>query len=620
MKSKFLNNRASLIVAFLFIVLTGCKKYLDQKPITEVGMEMVFKDVNTTRQALMGVYNRLAGDNGYGLKLSLYYPVDEDILMGPSGTQDDRRAMAHYSLTPVNSELPGPFNQLFEGIAYANICIDAIPKMDMYNNGSEQEKKQLQRMYGEALTLRAQFYFEALRNWGDLPEHFMPSHIQAGNNPFPVRVDRDGLYDRILSDLEEATELVPWRSEVGSIGDPMDERITKGVVKGLRARIALFRGGYSLRQNGTRQRSSDYLEFYQIAREELNDIITSGHHSLYPSYKGLWKDIVCAHVKLDPNGELMFQVTAVGGGSVADSKFGYSNGPRVNGLGNSFVNPLPHYLYLFDSTDTRRDVTIAPYNVAADGITKIGIKITDMRDGKYRRDWITNPTISPSSQVQYFGLHWQLMRYSDILLMFAEAENEISGPTMSAYNAINMVRRRGFGKPINTPDINVDIPLGLSKDDFFKHIVRERALELGGEGIRKYDLIRWDLLGTGLNEAKANMSRMANRTGTINFSYMANPPAYAANIPNLPQRMYYRNTTTADNSTIWANSYYTPAPGSAPSGTTSINWVASNPINNDIINSSSRYAFGFTPNKSELFPIPQPARDANPNLTQNPGY
>ncbi len=75
---------------------------------------------------------------------------------------------------------------------------------------------------------------------------------------------------------------MPWRNEVASIGDPIDERITKGVVKGLRARIALFRGGYSLRQDGQMKRRADYLNYYQIARDECNDIITSGQHTLNP--------------------------------------------------------------------------------------------------------------------------------------------------------------------------------------------------------------------------------------------------------------------------------------------------------------------------------------------------
>lgn len=622
MKSAFL-NKITLIGAFsvlgIVILFSGCKKFLDQKPITEVGPDQVFKDVPTTLQALAGVYGRLTGDNGYGLRLSLYYPVDNDMLMGPNGNQEDRRAMAHYALTSSNSELPGPFNQLFEGIMLANICIDNIPKMSMYNGGSENEKAQLKRMHGEALTLRAQFYFDALKNWGDVPEHFLPSYVQATGNPYPSRSDRDAIYDQILKDLNEAAALVPWRNEIAAIGDNVDERITKGAVKALRARVALFRGGYSLRQNGSIQRGANYLDYYQIARNETNDIITSGQHSLYPSYKGLWKDIVCARQTVDPNGELMFQVTAIGQGSTADTKLGYGNGPRVNGQGNSFVNPLPHYLYLFDSTDKRRDVTIAPYNVIADGVTKTGIKITDMRDGKYRRDWITNPVVSPTSAVQYFGLKWQLLRYSDVLLMFAEAENEISGPSSAAYNAINMVRRRGFDKPLATVDPAVDIPAGLNKADFFKHIVRERALELGAEGIRKYDLIRWNLLAASLAESKANMTAMASGAGTISFSYMAGPPSYAAIISDLPQRMYYKNGTTGDDASIWANSLYKTAPTSTPSGTTSVNWVATI-ISTDIISSQFRYIYGFTTGKSELFPLPQAARDANPNLVQNPGY
>ncbi len=162
-------------------------------------------------------------------------------------------------------------------------------------------------MYGEALTLRAQFYFEAIRNWGDLPQHFLPSYIEAAENPLPVRVDRDILYDHILDDLKTAADLVPWRNELASIGDAPDERITKGTVKGLRARIALFRGGYSLRQNKTIQRPSDYAKYYQIARDEANDIITSGQHSLNPGFKALWKDVVGSRVVADPNGELCFR-------------------------------------------------------------------------------------------------------------------------------------------------------------------------------------------------------------------------------------------------------------------------------------------------------------------------
>ncbi len=630
MSMKYSVTKLAIAVCGVLLV-SSCKKFLDQRPITEVTEEVVFKDVASTYKAIAGVYSRLVGDAGYGIRVSLYYPLDNDEMQGPTGAADnDRRDIARYSATPSNAQITNPFNQMFQGIEYANTCIASIPNMEMYSNGTDQEKKKLQRMLGEALTLRAQFYFEAIRNWGDLPTHFVPASQQALGNPLPSRTDRDSLYGKILADLLQAEDLVPWRSEITAIGDPVDERITKGAVRGLRARIALFRGGYALRQTGGVQRKADYLTYYQIAKDECTAIMNSTQHSLNPSFRALWKDQVCAHAASDPNGELMFQASAIGLTGAEDTKLGYYNGPRVNNLGNSSVNPLPSYLYLFDSTDQRRDVTVTTYFTSTTGV-RTGQLITNLTDGKYRRDWITNPSFSPTDAVQYFSLKWQILRYSDVLLMFAEAENELNGPTAAAYNAINMVRRRGYGLPINTPSA-IDIPAGLSKSDFFKHIVRERSLELGGEGIRKYDLIRWNLLSPALSESRANMIRMATLTPTasptqmaapmVNPTYMAGYPSYCLTV-NLPLRMYVITGTTSDNNNIngiYRNSLYTTAPTATPSGTTLVNWLNVS-INAAGTNSPvGRYATGYVTGKGELLPIPQPARDANPNLTQNPGY
>jgi hypothetical protein len=286
----------------------------------------------------------------------------------------------------------------------------------------------------------------------------------------------------------------------------------------------------------------------------------------------------------------------------------------VNNNGNSSVNPLATYFYLFDSTDKRRDVTIAPYFVV-NGF-KIGQPITTINDGKYRRDWITNPTFAPDDKIQYLGLKWQILRYADVLLMFAEAENELNGPTAAAYNAINMVRRRGFGKSLTTADPTVDIPAGLSKEAFFKYIVRERALELGGEGVRKYDLIRWNLLATAITETKNNLIKLAAGTAMLPYNYMAPQPTYTLTSSQLPTNMYFKNSSTADDVTLWSNSFYKTAPSTTPAGTTRVAWRSS-AINTT---SASRYASSFVTGKSELLPIPQTARDANFNLTQNPGY
>ncbi|MGZ3923121.1 MAG: RagB/SusD family nutrient uptake outer membrane protein [Flavisolibacter sp.] len=636
MKRHSLNKLTLLAASFGMLALGSCKKYLDQKPITSVGPDVVFNSVDNARAALISAYTQLTGDNGYGLKVSLYLPVGTDENMGPTGNDDQgRRSFPLYATTPGNTQMSGAYNQLFKGIQYANLCIASIPAMSLYQSGSDQQKKQLQRMYGEALTLRAQYYFEAIRNWGDLPAHFQAAETQATQDPFPKRVDRDTLYEHILNDLKTAEDLVPWRNEVASIGDPQDERITKGVVKGLRARIALARGGYSLRQNATMQRGSNYQAYYQIARDETNDIINSGQHGLDPNYKDLWKNQVGHRTSWDPYGELMFQATAIGRVGSADTKIGYYNGPSVfdaptqttGSTGTSGVYMLPTFFYLYDSTDTRRDVTCAPYGdtLASDGVTfyKKGQPATAIYDGKYRRDWLNPPLPQGTYLNNYSSFKWQILRYSDVLLMFAEAENELNGPTAAAYNAINLVRRRAFGNSNN------DIPAGLSKDDFFKYIVRERALELADEGVRKYDLIRWNLLNSAITETKTNIGQLSSFLNLNQPSYMASYPTYVVNTANLPKSMYFRSHTSSDSLGIGGlvmNSWYKPSPSATPAGTTKVTWLvqSTDPTKTLAASVLAHYATNFAMNKSELLPIPQDAITAygsfGSNMPQNPGY
>src|SRR5260221_9195519 len=126
MNFKYFNKLIITAVCILF-VLGSCKKYLDQKPITDVSTDVVFKDVASTYKAIAGVYSRLVGDAGFGIRLSLYYTVDNDEMQGPTGAADnDRRDIARYSATAGNAQLTNPFNQLFQGIEFANICIDNI--------------------------------------------------------------------------------------------------------------------------------------------------------------------------------------------------------------------------------------------------------------------------------------------------------------------------------------------------------------------------------------------------------------------------------------------------------------------------------------------------------------
>lgn len=568
-------------------LLSSCKHYLDVNPVSSFGPDAVFGTVANAQKAVLGAYQELTGDNGYGIRISMYFPYDNDLMMGAGGHNDgDRRDIGRYNLTANNAQLLKPFNQLYEGIERANQCIKYIPQMDLYTKGTPAQQAELQRLYGEALTLRAQFYFEAVRNWGDLPVQWVPSSDEP--DLFLAKTDRDSIYDHLLSDLKTAEDLVPWRSGIGALGDANDERITKGAVKGLRARIALFRGGYSLRRDGKMERPTDYQPFYQIADDECNDIIQSGEHHLDPSFEDLWHNQLDAH-QIDPYGEFMFQVAMTGGTSTTDSKLGKYNGP------NGSLSILPTYFYLFDSLDTRRDVTIAPYKINSDN-TLTPNSITGLADGKFRRNWITNPTIDISNQAQNFGLNWPILRYSDVLLMYAEAENELhNGPTPQAIDALNQVRERAFAgheSEIGTPPSD--------KTGFFDAIVKERALEFGSEGIRKYDLIRWNLLGTKLHETKDALAAMASG---------------AAPWDTLPQKLYYiPGPSTTD--ITWASSFYHPAPDFTPAGASSVSWITSSLLGGNL----QYFAEGFKANHSELLPIPQVALDANPNLTQDYGY
>ncbi len=648
MKNKYINK--SLLFALAVLVqfgLSSCKKFLQPDSPSLFSTTAVYSSVTFAQMAVLGVYQDLSGDQGYGNRLSCYYPYDNDETMGPARSGDnDRGDLAHYNATSLNLQLYAPYLQLYQGIERANLCIYNIPKMNLYTSGSSTQKAELRRLYGEALTLRAQFYLELTRNWGDVPAQYLPSEVSA--NLFIGKTNRDTIYNHLLADLKFAADsLVPWNSQIATLtGDPTDERITKGVVKALRARIALYRGGYELRQDNNVEREADYKQYYQMAWNECNEIINSGEHGLNPSYKSVFKDGICGH-KLD--NEILFQAAMGGATSTTDSKLGTYNGPKFGAAvtvkttssgfvvsttytnGSATLLMLPTYFYLFDSSDLRRDVTIAPYDVMTD-YSKICTKITGLRDGKFRCDWVTNPLANTSAN---WGLNWPIIRYSDVLLMFAEADNELNqGPSAAAVSAYEQVRTRGYGGNHSL--------IGTTPTDyagFFKAIVRERSLEFGGEGIRKYDLKRWGLLGTVISNTKTILGQLATNKVMSASAYMAPPPSYTISGP-LPTSMYfyYPDSTgnpsgqskAVDNSSIWANNLYAKQPSAYPAGTynasiaTPINckvsWIGSG-VYGTATSTFTLFGSGFKPNHSELYPLPQAVLDAsNGTLKQDYGY
>ncbi|GAB2957084.1 RagB/SusD family nutrient uptake outer membrane protein [Hymenobacter coalescens] len=600
--------------------LSSCRDFLEVEPLGLNSAEYTFSTVDGATTAIIGAYDPLSGDNGYGTRVSMYYPYDSDEMIGSAGPPDQaRRSIARYTALATNSEITNPWNQLYQGVERANICVKRIPESEIYNNGTAADTAAMHRLHGEALTLRAQYLFELVRNWGDVPAQFTPS--VAGQDFFLPNADRRATLSRLIDDLALAAKLVPWRSKVGTA----NERITKGAVKALRARIALYRGGYSANSTtGVMERASDYLDYYRIARLECQQLMANRtEHDLTPSFLDLFKSM--NEKRPDAKNEIMFQVGMSTATGASGSKLGYYNGPRLRNSAGTYgstqgaVTIAPPYFYAFDSTDTRRDVTITTYEIGANSNFQSGIALTNITDGKWRRDWHIPPLTGQSNYLDY---NWPLIRFADVLLMFAETENELNGPTLAAKNALMEVRTRGFGGNAARASAGLDLN---SKTSFFNALANERYLEFGGEGIRKYDLLRWNLFETKIAEVKANIEKMAKNQ---------------APYQNIPQYMFYR--TPSASPVQWVNSFYRPSPyTTAPAGTTRVNWrqaidaayiANTKPVNTTYsltigtttttaTSTAAGLAAEYLPGKGkELLPIPQATLAADPALKQNFGY
>jgi hypothetical protein len=605
MQNRFYQMMAGTVMLIALLSTIGCKKYTVVDPVSQYSIAQAFADVSNATNAVIGVYDELQGDNGYGIRISMYYPYDTDEGIVSGNIDNGRRGVGRYQLLLTNSEISNPFRQLYRGVEKANLCIEQIPIMPQYTNGTAAEQKELKRLYGEALTLRAQFLFELIRNWGDVPAPLIPAYKQS--ELYIPRTDRDSTYDRLLADLAVAKDLVPWRLEVAR-----NERITKGAVKALRAKIALFRGGYALRSNGQMERRADYLTYYTIARDECADLMANRtQHDLNPSFENIWKSVTS--FVYDPKGEVLFEVGAGGGNSNSDSRMGNYDGPNLNnasryGAGGGGIQILPNYYYSFDSVDTRRDVTITHYQVTSSSNIKSQRRLGELNTGKYRRDW--RVPLLPGT-VLNVGYNWVLIRFSDVLLMYAEAVNEINnGTTPQAIAAFEEVRKRAYAG--NAGLIGVT---PTDKAGFFNAIVNERLLEFGHEGIRKYDLLRWNLLATKIAEARTKIQQIRDMTGP--YTYVPDSIWYKNNGEEI---QFYAGANTATNALPFWRPKQRPSP---VTGWTGVQW-ARHLTTASAIDSKplwQGFASFFVPGKSELFPFDQATLDSyQGRLKQNPGY
>ncbi len=583
-----------LITLSLAGVMSSCEDLLDAPTKSSLDESVIFSNQTLAEGAIAGILQSFCETNSYRGRYLVYYGINTDceVYNSLKNVNDDKARLSNYNTNVINGQMNTENNawaKFYEGIERANVAIRGLR-----NNGNVANNPQMAQILGEILTLRAVVYSDLIKGWGDVPARFEP--VTSATTYLP-RSDRDVIYKQLLADLEEAAEMVGWPNENSATRST--ERVNKAFVKGLRARIALAAGGFAQRADGTVRRSTDPElspdKMYAIAKKECIDVINSATCGLQ-TFEGVFKAL--HQEKFIAGNEILWELPfSEGRGRVIfDLGVRHTTVDKYTGQAKGGTNgPNPIMFYEYDVEDVRRNVTCVPYEWTSG--KQVPTSLSRWQFGKYRYEWLNRFVTSTNDD----GLNWLYMRYADVVLMAAEAVNEIDGPQAAA-PYLRMIRERAF--PNNTAKVNAFMAQATaSKEAFFNAIVDERALEFTGEMLRKGDLIRWNLLSTKLNEAKTKLQQLENRQGK-----------YA----NLPLKIYFKTADDNESVVIYGLNYgETDAVGESlgyPSNTT---WKLS--ATGDQVTYWDAL-FVRDPNLQQFWPIWQVFIDSSNGKLNNNGY
>lgn len=489
------------------LALTSCD--LDAPNKSTVTDDAVFSLEEFSDAAVMGIHNSLFAAYGYTGRYLPYFGINTDSEMfnnygGVELPANDRDAsLACYSASDDNQRMNisnGPWAQMYEAIERANKGIQAIEK-----NGNIDGNANMGQLYGEMLALRGMIYFDLVKAWGDVPYRFEPL---TSSTLYLPKTDRVTILNKVLADLETAERYLGWPNE--NAYTKTTERANKAFAKGLRARVALFLAGKSEWPNeGLRYNLADESarqQMYTIARDECVSIIQQGCNELGKTF--------------DANFRALCQddVTA-GKESIYELPFAEGRGRMITYWGGKHKDidqwtkqakggtngPTPTLWYDFDKDDARRNITCLPYQWQGGVKVVTGGSGGGWTFGKLRYEWMNRIVTSSMED----GINFQVLRYADVLLMAAEAENMLNGPSNAAQYLKPVLDRAYPAAKVNA----ILATATASKDAFQQTIEDQRKFEFAGESIRKVDLMRWGKLGSALAETKEKMQQLANRTG-----------------------------------------------------------------------------------------------------------
>lgn len=429
MKAKYI-----YLLALVLVTQGSCKKFLETKPSDFLAPETYYNTEKELTYALTGVYDVLGSSDLYGDNVFYHFDITDEGVYGHAGVTAGVQVYNFSSSDPI---VASTWETLYNGIGRANLLLENIdrPVMD------EAKRKVIK---GEALFLRGYYYFLLAQMWGDVP--LILNTTTSPDDTQRPRTPLADVYKQVLADLKEAETLVLPIKTLGFGG-----RANKSAVRGMLARVCLYMAGYPLNDKAK----------YTDARDWAKKVMDDGEagHALNNSYDQVFINLAADKYDIK---ESLFEVEFWGNRSDAyteSGRLGSRNGIRCTNVDTGYslgrINATPRFYNRYQPLDERRDWNIAPYIY---GGTNNAVREywpesnTWQRScGKYRRMY---EVLLPKS-TSFTPINYPVMRYADVLLMFAEADNELNAvPSAEAINAVNLVRRRAFGKNIHGENLS----------------------------------------------------------------------------------------------------------------------------------------------------------------------
>ncbi|MDR1224751.1 MAG: RagB/SusD family nutrient uptake outer membrane protein [Tannerella sp.] len=466
------------------MMAASCTEELDQHPSGLLTDSNYFQTEDDAVTAVDGVYAILVHSDKntplYGDQILYLSDLTSDYMRaGANSNSPETRAISSVGYDAGNFEIQCTWEQIYKGIARANIAVDNIPNV----NASDEVR---QRLINEAKFLRALLYFNAVQFWGDIPLVKSSEYSAEDLNRHPV----EDVYDFIIRDLEDASALPPEQSAAG--------RATGGSADALLARVYLVHSSLS-GANAASDLNSAVQYAYRVINSGRYELFANFYDAFDPAKKNGKEHIFSAQFAYG-------QDNGFSGNSAQHCTWstGFNQNEPV-----LIITDLDLFYNSYAEGDQRRDGSYAKrlYNPADNSTFEFDLpRFRKLIDTVYGANWLASAINVP------------VIRYADVYFTLAEALNELGGPDsehngISAYDALNEIRRRAFreGKysagadSPGTPPYAHDLS-GLTKESFRDVLQQERYFEFVLEQTRWFDLVRWKKLVTSVSRTKPAVS------------------------------------------------------------------------------------------------------------------